>query len=750
SGEDVGLETNNAVGSFADKIVGTEKTVTVSGLALVGADIAHYSLTAPTTNADITPRSLTVTATGQNKVYDGTTAATVSLADDRVAGDVLTLSADPALFADKNVGAAKPVAVTGITVTGADAVNYTFNTTAATTADIAPATLTVTGIAAASKVYDANSVALITGTPTLAGAAAGDSVSLAGSPVGAFANRNVGTAIPVAVSGLLLSGADALNYSFVEPVLSANITAAVLTVTGLTAQDKTYDGTTVATLAGTPALAGVFGTDNASLVGIPSAAFATKVVGAGKPVSVTGLSLAGADAANYTLTEPALEAAITPAGLAVTGLSAQDKVYDGTTAATLAGTPALAGVISPDEVSLTGTAVGAFATKTAAPGKTVAVTGLALAGADAGNYTLAEPSLTAGISARPLAVTAAGVNKIYDGTTAATVTLSDDRLSGDILSTSYAAAEFADKNVATAIGVSVTGIALAGADAANYAANPTAATAADITRAALTVTANNATRVYSAPTEPAFTATFSGLVAGETPSVITGTPEFATTATASSPAGDYPITVSLGTLTAANYSFSQFVAGTLTITAASVTAELVSSGNPSWRDSNVTFTATLTVVSPATETPAGDVVFLANGVAFSTNALVAGVASATTADLPAGTNEVKVEYAATANFSATTATLQQVVNVPITYSQTNAVLAIEDKRDGTFKLTFQGTPQAQYYVISHTIPVAPTTEWTIIPGSTNTVTESSGLWNYTVTGDGPYRFYRSVAVNPAP
>jgi len=33
--------------------------------------------------ADITARSLSVTATGVNKIYDGTTSATVSLADNR-------------------------------------------------------------------------------------------------------------------------------------------------------------------------------------------------------------------------------------------------------------------------------------------------------------------------------------------------------------------------------------------------------------------------------------------------------------------------------------------------------------------------------------------------------------------------------------------------------------------------------------------------------------------------------------------
>ena len=78
SGDDVSLNTTNAVGAFADKAVGTGKTVYITGLALLGADASKYTLTQPTTNADITPASLTVTGvTASDKVYDGTTAATL-------------------------------------------------------------------------------------------------------------------------------------------------------------------------------------------------------------------------------------------------------------------------------------------------------------------------------------------------------------------------------------------------------------------------------------------------------------------------------------------------------------------------------------------------------------------------------------------------------------------------------------------------------------------------------------------------
>ncbi len=77
-------------------------------------------------------------------VYDGSAAATVTLADNRLSGDVFTDSFTSAAFTDKNVGAGKTITVSGISISGSDAGNYTVNPTATATADIAPAPLTVT------------------------------------------------------------------------------------------------------------------------------------------------------------------------------------------------------------------------------------------------------------------------------------------------------------------------------------------------------------------------------------------------------------------------------------------------------------------------------------------------------------------------------------------------------------------------------------------------------------------------------
>ena len=81
--------------------------------------------------------------------------------------------------------------------------------------------------------------------------------------------------------------------------------------------------------------------------------------------------------------------------------------------------------------------------------------------------------------------------------------------------------------------------------------------------ATLTVTANDASRAYESA-DPAFTDTITGFVNGQSASVVSGSPVLSTTAMLASPPGQYPITVGLGTLNAANYTFT-LVNGSLTV-----------------------------------------------------------------------------------------------------------------------------------------------------------------------------------------
>ena len=111
-----------------------------------------------------------------------------------------------------------------------------------------------------------------------------------------------------------------------------------------------------------------------------------------------------------------------------------------------------------------------------------------------------------------------------------------------------------------------------------------------VTKAVITVTADDKNKIYG-QANPAFTASYNGFVNGESlaTSGVSGTPSFTTDATTSSPAGNYLINVSGGTLASANYSFS-FVSGKLSVGKVSVT---ITADNKSrlYGQSNPTFTA---------------------------------------------------------------------------------------------------------------------------------------------------------------
>ena len=109
-----------------------------------------------------------ITATGSNKTYDGSNAATVALTGNGVLpGDQLSFTDGSATFASPNAGNGIAIAVSGINGSGADLGNYTFNNTATTAANIAPAILNLNGMRTYDGATDASAslfdVALING-----------------------------------------------------------------------------------------------------------------------------------------------------------------------------------------------------------------------------------------------------------------------------------------------------------------------------------------------------------------------------------------------------------------------------------------------------------------------------------------------------------------------------------------------------------------------------------------------------------
>jgi hypothetical protein len=212
------------------------------------------------------------------------------------------------------------------------------------------------------------------------------------------------------MTGLSLGGSDAENYLLASNTASTSATiekAAISAITGITAANKVYDGTTAATLNSSGAT--FTGKISGDVLNVATAngVFANKTAANGKAVAITGLSLGGDDADNYLL---ASSTASTTADIArapisaITGITAENKVEDGTTAAQLTLLQAgFAGKLNDDQL-LVASAIGNFDNGQPGQGKSVTIRALSLGGADAGNYQLQADtaSTTANISPQPV------------------------------------------------------------------------------------------------------------------------------------------------------------------------------------------------------------------------------------------------------------------------------------------------------------------------------------------------------------
>ena len=568
-------------GTFAGTSVGTW-SVNVSGITLGGTDAGNYSLSGSTSltgTASITQRPVTLTG---SRTYDATNtvASGIFTLDNVVSGEDLALSGSGTV-ADKNVATGKAVTLGTLALgdgSNGTASNYSL---ASGTADITKAALTVSGLTANNKTYDATTAATLTGTATLNGVLLTDSVSVSGTATGTFNTKNVGTGKPVTANlgGLSLGSTDAGNYEItgVTSPLTAAITKAALTISGLSANSKAYDTTTAATLTGTASLSGVLGSDAVSLTGsATTGTFDTKNVGTGKAVTANlgGLSLGSTDAGNYEITgvSSPLTAAITKAALTISGLAANNKAYDATTAATLTGTAALHGVLGGDAVSLGGSATtGSFDTKNVGTGKAVTanLNGLSLGSTDAGNYEITDVTapLAANITPAQLTLTAAATSRSYGADNPAFTGTVSGFVGGETLAsatTGGLAFSTAANAASNAGGHGINGSGLS-ANNGNYVfvQAPGNGTALTITPAPLSVTANNASKdANGVPYAGGNGVVFSGFVNGESATVLGGTLGYGGNSQGATGAGSYAITPQ--GLTAGNYAIS-FRDGALTI-----------------------------------------------------------------------------------------------------------------------------------------------------------------------------------------
>lgn len=285
------------------------------------------------------------------------------------------------------------------------------------------------------KAYALEKIVSATGTASSGGTASNSNITWAGT-MATFRAAQAGT--------LALTGSAAPNYTVTGMTGSVSINPKPLAWSGVSAVDREYDGSPTVLFTGTPALlasipAGTgtaldgmpYTGDALSLNGTPLGSYADKHAGSSKPVSVSGITLGGADAGNYTLFPlSGLVGNVLAKPLTVTAVEVS-KTYDGTTSAS--GTPVLNPALQPgDSASLLSQA---FLDSSAGVGNKVLVPSILINDGNGGtNYAVTlEPCTTGTIHRAPATVNLGSLSQTYDGSPkAVTATTSPAGLSVEI------------------------------------------------------------------------------------------------------------------------------------------------------------------------------------------------------------------------------------------------------------------------------------------------------------------------------
>ena len=344
----------------------------------VQGDSNHTDTEAKTVTVGISKKAITISGiAAQDKVYDGTTAAT--LVYDQVVyggiveGDALSIVAT-GTFVDANVGTGKTVTLSGLTLGGMSIGNYQL----AESGQQTTATATITPRSIEGAVFGNIAAQSYSGealTPVV-------TVTLDNQPLVGDKDYTVSYADNVNVGEATVTVTGAGNYQ--GSVQTKFIITPVAAVVTLAPQPQTlvYCGNAQQLVAAGEA---VGGTLMYSLDGTTYQAAIPSGVAAG---SYTIYYKVQGDA-NHTDTEAMnLSVTIGKKDIVISGIMAQNKVYDGTTAATLVYDQVVYGGIVEGDV-LTVTADGAFTDANAGADKTVSISHLTLDGASIANYQLA-------------------------------------------------------------------------------------------------------------------------------------------------------------------------------------------------------------------------------------------------------------------------------------------------------------------------------------------------------------------------
>ncbi len=474
--------------ALASANVGTETITSFAGVTLGGASASNYTLTGATGSVTVTTAALAVTLTG-SETYNGTASAPASAltVSNKVSGDTLTLSGSVTL-ASANAGAETITSFAGLTLGGASASNYTL-TGATGSVTVNPEALTITATNQ-NQVYGFGGTSAALGTTgfkassgtiyngditgvTITADGADDYKSGSGNYRRGAWDLTASAATGPGVANYNITYAN--NLFFTTAVL--RIAPQPLTISGMRANDKPYDGTTTATIDNSgDAPVGVIAGDVVNLNTSTTASFSQ--ANAGNFLTVTGslFSISDADADNYSLSQPTAIASIEPALLTITA-SNQGLTYGVALDSTAF---KVSGLVSPDSISGVALATNDGTSKlndyqVISSAATITPSAAVFSRGNSSNYSITYVRGSLVVNPAPLTVTGvSGSNKPYDGTTNDTISGTASLLgliSGDsgyvTLNVTGAKATLASANTGTEA-VTVTGYTISGTDAGDY------------------------------------------------------------------------------------------------------------------------------------------------------------------------------------------------------------------------------------------------------------------------------------------
>jgi hypothetical protein len=382
--------------TYNDKNVGLNKSITISGITLNDSDSSHYQLSTNTitTTGTIIRKDVSANFMVQDKIYDGTVEAIIvdtPTIHGKLESDSLSLVLSKAEFLDANVGTDKLVVATlPYELSGDDFQNYNLISHPTSTADINVRDVSGSFIVY-EKEYDGTVEVQVSGAPIVNGKVFDDDVSLVIRSAESV-SANVGSNIQVVVSGYDLSGGTANNYRIETPITSyVNIVPRDVSGSFIV-YEKEYDGTVQVQVSGAPIVNGKVFDDDVSLV-ITSAEFDNENVGVGKSVTATAYDLSGGTANNYRIISAPVTTGVIYARDVSGSFTVLDKVYDGSTGATIS-SMSLTRVLPSDDIGLTGTAY--FITQNIGSNE-VRLFNASLTGDDVSNYNLVDVASTTGL-----------------------------------------------------------------------------------------------------------------------------------------------------------------------------------------------------------------------------------------------------------------------------------------------------------------------------------------------------------------